>query len=97
MKIFRPFKKIKDYIEIDVKTQTLDNFCLENNILIIGYSPLDQGYIADGNIKKYIIQQIHFNLWKLYVWMEKQISLKNEYLNIKIHPKYLNKKIEYLN
>ena len=28
------------------------NFCLENNILIIGYSPLDQGYIADGNIKK---------------------------------------------
>ena len=32
------------------------NFCLENNILIIGYSPLDQGYIADGNIKKYIIK-----------------------------------------
>jgi len=32
------------------------NFCLENNILIIGYSPLDQGYIADGNIKKYVIK-----------------------------------------
>jgi diketogulonate reductase-like aldo/keto reductase len=32
------------------------NFCLENKILIIGYSPLDQGYIADGNIKKYLIK-----------------------------------------
>jgi diketogulonate reductase-like aldo/keto reductase len=31
----------------------LCDFCLENNILIIGYSPLDQDYIADGNIKKY--------------------------------------------
>ena len=32
------------------------NFCLANNILIIGYSPLDQGYIADGNIRKYMVQ-----------------------------------------
>ena len=32
------------------------NFCLENNILIIGYSPLDQGYIADGKMKKIIIK-----------------------------------------
>ena len=32
MKIFQPFKKIKDYVEIDVKTQTIDNFCSENKI-----------------------------------------------------------------
>ena len=27
MKFFQPFKKIDDYIEIDVQTQKLDNFC----------------------------------------------------------------------
>ena len=28
MKFFQPFKKIDDYIEIDVQTQKLDNFCV---------------------------------------------------------------------
>jgi len=45
MKIFQPFKKIKDYVEIDVKTQTLDNFCLENKIDSIHLLKLD----TEGN------------------------------------------------
>ena len=45
MKIFQPFKKIKDYVEIDVKTQTLDNFCLENKIDFIHLLKLD----TEGN------------------------------------------------
>ena len=32
MKIFQPFKKIQDYEEIKVKTDTIDNFCIANNI-----------------------------------------------------------------
>lgn len=45
MKIFQPFKKIKDYVEVDVKTQTLDNFCLENKIDRIHLLKLD----TEGN------------------------------------------------
>tara|TARA_Y100000748_G_scaffold299334_1_gene296019 strand:- start:1461 stop:2510 length:1050 start_codon:yes stop_codon:yes gene_type:complete len=30
------------------------DFCLANNILILGYSPLDQGYIANGKTKTYL-------------------------------------------
>jgi len=45
MKIFQPFKKIKDYVEIDVKTQTIDNFCLENKINYIHLLKLD----TEGN------------------------------------------------
>ena len=37
--------KIKDYIEIDVKTQTLDNFCSENKINYIHLLKLD----TEGN------------------------------------------------
>ena len=29
MQLVQPFKKVEDYLEINVKTQTLDNFCLE--------------------------------------------------------------------
>ena len=32
MKMLHPFKKIEDFSEIVVKTQTLDNFCLEKKI-----------------------------------------------------------------
>ena len=32
MQIVQPFRKVKGYIEIDVQTQTIDNFCLKNNI-----------------------------------------------------------------
>ncbi len=45
MKLFRPFKKIKDYESIDVQTQTLDNFCSLNNIERIDLLKLD----TDGN------------------------------------------------
>ena len=45
MKIFQPFKKIKDYVEIDVETQTIDNFCSENNINYIHLLKLD----TEGN------------------------------------------------
>ena len=45
MKIFQPFKKIKDYLEIEVKTQTVDNFCFENKINYIHLLKLD----TEGN------------------------------------------------
>jgi len=41
MKIFQPFTKIEDYEEIDVQTQTVDNFCLLNNIEKINLLKLD--------------------------------------------------------
>ena len=41
MKLFRPFKKIKDYEFIDVQTQTLDNFCEANSIEKIDLLKLD--------------------------------------------------------
>ena len=41
MKLFQPFKKIEDYEEIDVKTQTIDNFCTLNNIKRIDLLKLD--------------------------------------------------------
>ena len=45
MQITQPFKKIKDYTEIEVQTQTLDNFCKDNNIQNIDLLKLD----TDGN------------------------------------------------
>ena len=45
MQLVQPFKKIKDYLEINVKTQTLDNFCLEYNIQNIDLLKLD----TEGN------------------------------------------------
>jgi len=41
MKIFQPFTKIEDYEQIDVQTQTLDNFCLSNDIEKIDLLKLD--------------------------------------------------------
>ncbi len=41
MRIFQPFKKLDDYEEIDVQTQTLDNFCSLNNIEKISLLKLD--------------------------------------------------------
>ena len=41
LRIFQPFKKLDDYEEIDVKTQTLDNFCSLNNIEKISLLKLD--------------------------------------------------------
>ena len=38
MQMLQPFKKIEDFSEISVQTQTLDNFCLEkkiNNIVAV--------------------------------------------------------------
>jgi len=45
MKIFQPFKKIKDYVEIEVDTQTLDNFCADNKVNYIHLLKLD----TEGN------------------------------------------------
>ena len=45
MKIFQPFKKIKDYVEIDVQTKTIDIFCEENKINYIHLLKLD----TEGN------------------------------------------------
>ena len=41
MQIMQPFKKIRDYVEIDVQTQSIDNFCLENNINCIDLLKID--------------------------------------------------------
>jgi len=41
MKIFQPFKKMQDYEEITVQTQTIDNFCSLNNIKNIDLLKLD--------------------------------------------------------
>ena len=41
MKIFQPFTRIEDYEQINVQTQTLDNFCLSNNIEKISLLKLD--------------------------------------------------------
>ena len=45
MQIVQPFKKIKGYVEIDVQTQSIDNFCLKNNINCIDLLKLD----TEGN------------------------------------------------
>ena len=45
MQIVQPFKKIKGYIEIDVQTQSIDNFCSKNNINCIDLLKLD----TEGN------------------------------------------------
>lgn len=45
MKIFQPFKKIEDFSEISVQTQTLDNFCLEKKINNIDVLKID----TEGN------------------------------------------------
>ena len=45
MQIVQPFKKIKDYVEIEVQTQSIDNFCLQNNINCIDLLKLD----TEGN------------------------------------------------
>jgi len=41
LKILNPFKKIPDYEKITVQTQTIDNFCLSNNIDKIDILKLD--------------------------------------------------------
>ena len=45
MQIVQPFRKVKGYIQIDVQTQTIDNFCLKNNINFIDLLKLD----TEGN------------------------------------------------
>ena len=45
MQILQPFKKIEDFSEINVQTQTLDNFCLEEKINNIDVLKID----TEGN------------------------------------------------
>ncbi len=45
MQIIQPFKKVKDFSEISVQTQTLDNFCLEKKINNIDVLKID----TEGN------------------------------------------------
>ena len=51
MKIFQPFKKIKDIIEINVETKTLDLFCDENKVNNIDLLKID----AEGNEKNILL------------------------------------------
>ena len=45
MQIFQPLKKIKDFSEINVQTQTLDSFCLDKKIETIDVLKID----TEGN------------------------------------------------
>ena len=45
MQIFQPFKKIEDFSEINVQTQTLDSFCLDKKIENIDVLKMD----TEGN------------------------------------------------
>jgi len=45
MQIFQPFKKIGDFSEINVQTQTLDDFCLDEKIENIDVLKMD----TEGN------------------------------------------------
>ena len=45
MQIFQPFKKIEDFTEINVQTQTLDDFCLDEKIENIDVLKMD----TEGN------------------------------------------------
>ncbi len=45
MQIFQPFKKVEDFSEINVQTQTLDDFCLEKKINYIDVLKID----TEGN------------------------------------------------
>jgi len=45
MQIVQPYKKVEDFVEINVETKTLDSFCNENNIDHIDLLKID----AEGN------------------------------------------------
>lgn len=51
MNIFQPFKKIKEFSEIQVNTRTLDTFCDENKITNIDLLKID----AEGNEKNILL------------------------------------------
>ena len=51
MKIFQPFKKIKDFSEILVDTRSIDSFCEENKINYIDLLKVD----AEGNEKNILL------------------------------------------
>jgi len=51
MKIFQPFKKIRDFSEILVDTRTIDSFCEENKINYIDLLKVD----AEGNEKNILL------------------------------------------
>ena len=85
MKIFQPFKKIKDYVEIDVKTQTIDNFCLQNKIDYIHLLKLD----TEGN---------EFNILKGAENLLSENKIKVIYTEIcSVKKDYNNKSLEIKN
>ena len=51
MKMFQPFKKIKEFSEIQVNTKTLDSFCDENKITYIDLLKID----SEGNEKNILL------------------------------------------
>ena len=85
MKIFQPFKKIKDYVEIEVKTQTIDNFCLQNKVDYIHILKLD----TEGN---------EFNILKGAENLLSENKIKLIYTEIcSIKKDYDNKSLEIKN
>ena len=85
MKIFQPFKKIKDYVEFDVETQTIDNFCLKNKIDYIHLLKLD----TEGN---------EFNILKGAENLLSENKIKVIYTEICSNKKnYNNKSLEIKN
>jgi len=85
MQIVQPFKKIKDYVEIDVQTQSIDNFCLDNNINCIDLLKLD----TEGN---------EFNVLKGAEKFLSENKIKVIYTEISApKSKYTNKVYEIVN
>ena len=69
MRILQPFKKIESFSEINVHTQTLDNFCLEEKINNIDVLKID----TEGNelnvlkgAKKLLLENINL-IEKLFI------------------------------
>ena len=85
MQIVQPFRKVKGYIEIDVQTQTIDNFCLKNKIDYIHLLKLD----TEGN---------EFNILKGAENLLSENKIKVIYTEICSNKKnYNNKSLEIKN
>ena len=64
MQIFQPYKKVKDFSEITVQTQTLDDFCLEQQIELIDVLKIDTEERAIADFIAGMTDRYAINLYK---------------------------------
>ena len=69
--ILQPFKKVEDFCEINIQTQTLDNFCNKTNIESVDVLKIDtegneldvlqgaKNLLSEGKIKLIYVRQIY--------------------------------------